>query len=221
MKLHGTACTATQLTEVVSALARATPGALDFLANQARPMSVQDVLRLFEGNTARLSESLAGMFELLAADYGTASKATSTIIRIDRTIRPAYPDFVKDVLHPELELSGPAEFDLAKVEQWLHEGQKSGGVVRGEKIYEHLKEHNMLESCANLADLLAIQAKGVKTFRKHFAGKAVFAWKSVLRDRGGRLNVPCLFEGGQRVKLALLWLGSDWGGDGPAFRFAS
>jgi hypothetical protein len=30
-----------------------------------------------------------------------------------------YPEWVTKVMHPELEGTGPAEYDLAKVEQWF------------------------------------------------------------------------------------------------------
>jgi hypothetical protein len=60
----------------------------------------------------------------------------------------------------------------------------------------------------------------VKTFRKHFAGKAVFAWKSVVRGRGGHRYVPCLIEYDRRVVLDWDWLGIDWYDHSPALRLA-
>ena len=32
-----------------------------------------------------------------------------TIIRVDRSIRPVYPDWMREVMHPELEAKGLAE----------------------------------------------------------------------------------------------------------------
>ena len=123
------------------------------------------------------------------------------IIRINRSVQPAYPDWVKEALHPEMEKTSPSEFDAAKLEQWLHDGQKDGKWVKGQVIYEFLKNNNMLESCLGLADLLAIQARGITFFRQHFADKAVFGWKWVVQDRCGSLNVPYLYEFGGKVVL--------------------
>ena len=53
-----------------------------------------------------------------------------TIIRVDRSIHSVYPDWMKEVMHPELEVAGPSEYDLTKAELYLHDGQK-GGKKRG------------------------------------------------------------------------------------------
>ena len=140
------------------------------------------------------------------------------IVRVDRSVKPSYPDWMKKLMHPELELAGPAEYDLSKVDQWLHDDQKGGSVV-GNTIYKYLQGDN-LATCLNLQDGLAIQAKGIAIFRKLFAGKAVFLWGSVVENRNSRLNVPFLFERGGEVVVGWLWLGYHWGSDDPAFRFS-
>ncbi len=142
-----------------------------------------------------------------------------TIIHVDRSIRPVYPDWVEKPMHLELEAAGPAEYDLTNVEQWLHDGQEGGKWVKGERIYKYLKGNSMLESCLGLRDLEEIQKKGVAVFRKHFAGKAVFGWKSVVPNRHGNLGVPYLFESGGEVKLYWFWLAYDWRASNPALRF--
>ena len=145
----------------------------------------------------------------------------ASTVRIDRSVRPIYPDWVEKVLHPELEKTGPAEFDVSKLKLWLHKDQKGGKWLKGQKIYEHLKDNDMLESCLGLADLIAIQAKGITFFRQHFADKAVFGWKSVVRLRDGSLSAPYLCYVGGKVVLHWFWLGYDWSGSGPALRLAS
>ena len=149
-----------------------------------------------------------------------AEPPLDTIIRVDRSVRSVYPEWVKKVMHPVLEGTGPAEYDLAKVEQWFHDEQKKGVVV-GNRIYEHLKSNKMLDSCLGLRDLEEIQKKGVTFFRKPFKGKAVFAWKSVVLGRGGNLSVPCLVGLGGGVVLDWYWLDHDWSDDRPVLRFAS
>jgi hypothetical protein len=180
---------------------------------------------------AKLASAMAGdspqgevwhqhLTALLKKGLGEVPVATSVVVRPDRCSRPTYPDWAVEVVHPELELSGPAEFYLSKVDQWLHGSQKNG-VVSGQAIYEHLKSNAMLGSCLNLADLRAIKELGLGTFRKYFAGKAVFAWGSVVRRRGGYLDVPYLFEDVGEVVLLWRWLGNRWRAYSPALRFAS
>jgi hypothetical protein len=125
------------------------------------------------------------------------------IVRVDRSVKPTYPDWMGKVMHPELELAGPAEYNLQTgVEEWLHDNQKRGS-VEGNTIYKDLQKGDNLATCLNLQDGLAIQAKGIAVFRKLFAGKAVFLWGSVVRNRNGDLLVPYLCDYGDRV--GLLW----------------
>jgi hypothetical protein len=140
------------------------------------------------------------------------------IVRVDRSVKPSYPDWFKKLEHPELELTGPAEYDLSQVEQWLHDDQKRGSVV-GNTIYKHLQKGDALATCLNLQDGLAIQQKGIAVFRKLFGGKAVFLWGSVVQDRNGGLNVPCLYERGGGVVVYWDWLVNDWDSSHPALRF--
>ena len=147
-------------------------------------------------------------------------ETVSGLVSVDRAIRPIYPDWVKEVLHPELENSGPAEYDVGQLEQWLHDGQKNGGWVKGQVIYDHLKATDTLKDCASLRDLEEIQKKGVSFFREHFQGKVVYGWKSVVRRAGGYLFVPFLCEDGGEVMQCWYWLGDDWLGSYPALCFA-
>lgn len=144
------------------------------------------------------------------------------IIRVDRSIRPpSYPDWVEKVMHPELENVGPAEYDIAKTEQWLHDGQQNGKWIEGDKIYAHLNETGDLKNHFTLRDLEEIRKKGLAFFRKYFNGKAVFGWGSVVRSRNSRLCVPCLYGDGDEVVLDWDWLGGDWGSNRPGLRRAS
>ena len=145
-----------------------------------------------------------------------------TFIRVNRSIRPVYPDWVKTVMHPELELTGLGEYDLGDVEPWLNDIQKNGCYIEGHKLYECLKEKRMLESCLSLLDGEEIQKKGIAVFRKFFQGKTVFLWKSVVQDRKGNLGVPSLFEGDDDgVVVHWSWLGYSQSDGSPALRFVS
>lgn len=142
------------------------------------------------------------------------------LIKVDRSKKPSYPDWKKKVLHPDLELSGPVEFDLKNdVSLWLHENQKTG-YATGNQIYDQLKKDDLLKDCLNLADLVAIQEKGIEVFRSLYKGKAVFGWKSVVEHTDGRLSVPFLIVGGGKIVLTWNWLDNDWNSDDPALRFS-
>lgn len=146
----------------------------------------------------------------------------NTIIRVDRTVKPTYPDWKKKVMHPELEAQGPAEYDLANVEQWLHDGQK-GGWTRGDNIYAKLKENDndLLKTCLTLRDGEEIKKNGVEAFRKFFKGKALFLWGSVVQGDDGYLYVPSLNGDGVEVVVPWYRLDSYWDVNFPAGRLAS
>lgn len=145
----------------------------------------------------------------------------SIVVHVDRSIRPVYPNWVDKVMHPELESTGPVEYDIASaVSLWLHDKQKKG-LTTGKVIFDHLKKNNMIESCGNLQDALAIQELGIAAFKKAFGNKVVYFWKSVVRDRyDGYLYVPCLYVSDGEVVLFWNWLDIDWDVNGPAVRFA-
>lgn len=156
------------------------------------------------------------------------------IVRVDRSVRPSYPNWVKTVMHPELENVGPSEYDVSKDEQWLHDGQKDGKWTKGDNIYAHLKETGDIKNHYTLRDLEEIQKKGVAFFRKYFAGKVVFAWGSVVLGRGdgghysysgyyvsGGYHVPYLDEFGGKVVIRWLWFGLGWRNCSPGLRHAS
>jgi hypothetical protein len=157
--------------------------------------------------------------EFLATLKTVEAPVDDSIVRV-ASVKPVYPDWVQKVMHPELEGMGPAESDVGKLLQYLIPGQERG-IVTGHAIYKHLKDGDLLESCLGLADLLAIQSKGIVFFRKYFAGKAVFGWRSVVRDRGGDLCVPSLIEYGGGVVLRWRWLGYYFDSTHPALRHAS
>lgn len=148
-------------------------------------------------------------------------EVVDTIVRVDRSIRPAYPvDRVQAAMHPELENTGPTEFDLWDVEEWLHPDQKRG-MVRGEFLYQYLKDNDMLKSCLSFQDGVEIQKKGTDIFLTLFRGKTVCLWKSVVQCYGVSLRVPCLSsQVGSAVNMYWLSLvGDNFEYFNPALRF--
>lgn len=184
-----------------------------------------DVEWLCAGDNFKFVMSLArGEMELILKVKPTPEPepVIDPIVRVDRSIRPTYPDWVKTVTHPELESLGPAEYNITEVEQWLHNGQKGRKRTEGNVIYAHLKKTDALKTCFGLRDLEEIQKKGVAFFWKNFGRKAVFGWASVVQDDDGRLLVPCLYKLSDKVFLIWSWLGhSGWFNSHPALRHAS
>lgn len=199
-------------------------GQINQLANalEAAGFTPEDITNLGQGDLISIRSVLRGQAKIVSVEVETRKEEViGTIIRVDRLIRPVYPDWVQMVMHPELENTGPAEYDIGMVEQWLHPMQKQGKIVTGNKIYDHLKDNNLLNGCVGLADLQAIQAKGIDFFRKYFSGKWIYGWKSVVRRRDGHLDVPCLIGDGGKVVLYWSWLGRGWFSDEPALRLAN
>jgi hypothetical protein len=125
------------------------------------------------------------------------------IVRVDRSIRPAYPTWIDKVMDPELETSGPAEYDLAmQVSLWYNDSQEDN-LVDYQAIYDYLKNHSMLKSCLGLQDALAIQKLSVVVFQKVFGNKFIYFWKSVVRSGiNGSLNVSSLHVDRDKVELS-------------------
>lgn len=172
--------------------------------------------------------------ENLAKEEGTNFEVLpeeKLIIQVNKSIKPRYPDWAK-VIDPELDSVGLAEYDVSKkVKPWLHVGQYKDNGVKGTIIYDYLNDRNELKDHLGLADLLAIQAKGVIVFRKLFPHNInmLFGWKSVVRNHNpghrngihhnGGLSVPYL--NGNSVKLRVDWLclSSTWFRHNPGLRF--
>ncbi len=183
--------------------------------------SMEDVEWLSSGvNFANVTLLRTGKAELVMKPEPIVEPMViDPIVRVDRSVRPVYPDWVEKVMHQKLENTGPAEYDASKLELWLHPDQKS--VVRGNVIYSHLEDKNLLSGCLGLRDLEEIRKKGIAFFRQNFKGLAVFAWKSVVRDRNDDLSVPYLYGSGGGVVLGWYWLGLRWHANDLALRFAS
>jgi len=164
-------------------------------------------------NPVELKRFLRGLCDSLSTSQ------IDSIIRINRSVRPVYPDWVTEIMHPELENTGPLEYDATKLVEQLAPGQED--IVVGKKIYKYLKDNDLLSTCIGLADLIEIQKKGIDFFRQNWKDKAIFGWRSIVRFRYGNLNVPCLCEDGGEVVLVWYWVDNVWNASFPALRFAS
>lgn len=176
-------------------------------------------IEYYEKNLDQISVALARGFVVEKPEPELAHEPSlDCIIKVDRSVKPVYEKWVKRVMHSELELTGPTEYDLRTLELSMSHNQKIG-ITSGHIIYDELKKDNLLEDCLGLTDLLSIRAKGIKVFREFFAGKAVFAWKSVVKNQGANLHVPFLIESRGRVTLGWRCLDYGWSFNSPALRF--
>lgn len=144
-----------------------------------------------------------------------------TVVHVDRTLHPGYPEWMNSVLRLDLAGVGPAVYDLVLVRLFLHEGQKNDQLMKGGDIYEYLTKNDCLKDCLGLHDALEIQKKGTKVFRNMFGDDNVFCWKSVVRGRNGQLLVPFVHNIDDRIEVGWRWIGKGWSANDPAGHFAS
>lgn len=142
--------------------------------------------------------------------------ANNTIILIDRSVAPVYPEWTMHLLHPELEHSGPSSYALETIALLFFRCQQNGLVETGTRIYDHLKSSGSLGDCLSLRDGEEISRKGVDVYREFFGNKPLLLWKSVVQHGCGYLFVPHLCGLGTSVALHWRWLKSDWDDRHPA-----
>lgn len=135
-------------------------------------------------------------------------------IRVNRSVRPVYPDWADPAWTDneenfiKLEVTGPSKYDLADVILWRHDFQVDGHEIPGEDLYQYLRENQILESCLSLHDGEEIQKKGIALFRQCFGKKTVLLAKSTVMHRVNfGLDMPYLFEKDNEVAMGWIWLG--------------
>jgi hypothetical protein len=100
--------------------------------------------------------------------------------------------------------------------------QKKDDSLSGYTIHKYLKDNDMIKDCLGLRDLEEIQKKGIVFFRKHFKGKAVSGWKSIVLINNGQYGVPYLYESGDhQVCIHWKWLVDGWSACRPALLFSN
>ena len=70
-----------------------------------------------------------------------------SVLHVDRTVAPVHPEWMKAPLHPELELKGPAEYDLKTNMDISFLPGQGDDKFTGLDAYEHLKSNNLLDGC--------------------------------------------------------------------------
>lgn len=145
-----------------------------------------------------------------------------SVLHVDRTAAPVYPAWMKAPLHPELELKGPAEYDLkSNIEISFLPGQGDEKFT-GMEVYEHLKSNNLLDGCLGLADGYALRERGIKAYVKFFEAKdssVVALWTGVFKDDDGKLYVPLAMPVLNKVAVTKGDLSVAWTKYRPLVRF--
>lgn len=134
-----------------------------------------------------------------------------TTVRVSCTARPAYPHWMERVLHPGLQYTGPAQYDLgADVIPWRHERQKGGtDLIHGKAVYEYLEAEDQIGNCLGLLDREEIKKMGAPVFREVFGDRAVlFFLRSTIIDQDDFLHAPyLLLLSNNEMKDGWYWLG--------------
>jgi hypothetical protein len=149
-------------------------------------------------------------------------KSLNFIIQVKRQVLPVYPPWKKRLLHPELETAGFPVYYLTMLRPWLHEKQKMG-TVKGQVIYDHLRETGIISTCLNLQDGYAIVENGLEPILDVFGEQALFLWASVAESKNGQFSVPYIYKRHYQHKsepdIAWHWLDDVWCKTEPALRF--
>jgi len=91
----------------------------------ALPEMDSDTMQGWIGNPKALQNFLRDLCSPGFTPTPKEETPLDTLIRVDRSVHPSYPIWMNGVIHPELELTGPAEYNLKDgVEEWLHDDQK-------------------------------------------------------------------------------------------------
>ncbi len=133
---------------------------------------------------------------------------------VDRTCPARFPVWVGEVFLPELQIVGPAEYDLMQIELWRHECQKPSDkkaprLTKGKcsvlALYKQDEEEGSLKNCLNLRDGEEIVKKQRITFKKAFGRKGVILLKTKVRNaKNGKFYIPYVCISG--YELAIRWL---------------
>lgn len=176
----------------------------------------------WEGQAKRFIRRLPSWDEAsMQRSAAEGDETMDTMIRVDRSFPCAYPTWIKEHVCPELENTGPAEYDFAACELWLHDGQKGSGMMRGERIFASLSMDRSLGRFIGFRDLKEILKKGPVFFKKYVKGHALYGWRSIVMHRNGRLRVPYIYIRDGNVKLGWRWLVYCLNCRDPSLKFAA
>ena len=131
-------------------------------------------------------------------------KKFSSIVCVDRTVSPLYPEWMCNLVYPELELTGPTKYDLSSLKKARSFSMDNHGM----DIFAYYQRHkDELSNCLGVSDLHAIKEKDFNLFERLFKFRAVIGWKSVFGNR--TFNVTFLYSDGTKVLWGKRFLGDN------------
>ena len=110
-----------------------------------------------------------------------------------------FPEWATGTLLPERKEKRSTPIRLDELELWHPRSSKKGAMETGAEVYRRITKARLIERCLSLREVIQIQRRGLRSYRKYFGGRAVFGWRSAVRDRLGFRYVPYLFEFGDGV----------------------
>jgi hypothetical protein len=113
-------------------------------------------------------------------------------VRVDRSIQPTFPNNLTTALDPELDCSGPAEFDLSEVV--ARQPRRDGTREKIRRVYERIKFAGRLVEYLNLADLVVVRDVYHREFCRLSPDERLYGWKSGRRGEFGRPHVPYIYK---------------------------
>ncbi len=118
----------------------------------------------------------------------TVSEKSSRVLFVDRSVKPAYPDWVKELPKEtrELEATGLEQYDPSNIPLYLHPKQKNGGRLEGNSLYAFLKESGLIEHCLSFRDGEEL-VKHPACYPESWKDKYIFLWKSVVLESKSNL----------------------------------
>lgn len=163
-------------------------------------------------NIVKLGEVVQGL-----AEISQFEPVNNPMIVVNRTVQISYPEGVRSLLHPELEKTGPTEYNVKTIGFWREEHQAKGGGCSGTIILDQLSRR--LSDCLGWYDLNAIKRRGPAFFRENFYDNAVYGWRSAVRSHDGRIHVPFLVDDMSNLLLSWRAIENGFSFEDPALLF--
>ena len=121
-----------------------------------------------------------------------------SVIVVDRLVHAPYPEHAKCLVAPSLEKTGPSQYDVM-TDLTVRAVAPRGMIhVDAEFVVNTLHRSGHLQSCLGIHDGLAIQSKGIETFRamlEHLELEEIHLWRSVVSNipqpQSGLFFAPC------------------------------
>lgn len=107
-------------------------------------------------------------------------------ISTDRSVTPVYPEFVGRLIAPELEHTGPTQYNT-ETDLFVGSIETKPGfkILIASDVGTTLLQGRYLQACLGIHDGLEIQAKGIEVFRALKASldlKEIHLWRSITSE---------------------------------------